>query len=167
MNIFRMHRNYRKIGPGYGLPVFYIDIGFGMSLPIEEILIRLSKLGAYTGATVVFRRSPLKEKGIGVLVEGLKSIGLKVEVEENGEHRDPVWFPKVDRWIVDWKEKNEFNYGALRPRQDLLLCRDGNLDGFIRGTEKMMCLKGAISNNPDEIWDTVKGSDIRVYQEEI
>ena len=166
MNIFQIHRGYRKIGPGYGLPVFYIDIGFGMSLPIEEILMRLSKLGAYVGATVVFRGSPLKEKGIGILVEGLKSVNLKVEVEEDGTHRDPLWFPKVDRWIVDWIEKNEFNYRVLRPRQDLLLCRNGSLDEFIPQTSKLMCLRGVISNSPDKVWDRVKSKDIRVYEGE-
>ena len=167
MNVFRLHRGYRKIGPSYGLPVFYIDMGIGLNLTPEELLVRLEKMELFLGATIVIRNNPIREKGAGILVEGLKSVNLKVEVEEDGTTRDPMWFPKVDRWVVDFIANNEFNYGVLRARQDLLLCRSGGrLDEFLSKTEKMGCLKGIVVNDEDGVWEKVKNYDVRVYRGE-
>ena len=161
-----MHRGYRKIGPSCGLPVFYVDMGFGLNLTVEEILMRLEKMGLFLGAMIIFRGNPLREKGMGVLVEGIKSINLKAEIEEDSTRRDPLWFPKVDRWVVDWTESPEFNYGVLRPRQDLLLCRNGQVDRFLESTVKIGCLKGLIVDNAEEVWEKVKNYDVRVYERE-
>ena len=166
MNVFRIHRGYRKIGPSYGLPVFYVDMGPGLSLSVEDILMKLEKMGLFLGSMIVFRGNPLREKGMGILVEGLKSINLRVEIEEDSTRRDPLWFPKVDRWVVDWVEKPEFNYGVLRPRQDLLLCRNGKVDEFLKETNKIGCLKGLIADSIEEVWEKVKDYDVRVFEKE-
>jgi len=164
MRVLKIWRGYRKIGPSCGLSSFFVDFGFGLSLTPEELLTKLDKEHLFLGATIVLRNSPVKEKGVGILVEGLKSVNLRVEVEESGRTKDPLWFPKVDRWVVDWSTNPEFNYNALRPRQDLLLCRDiTKLTSFIEATSKMRCLLGVISNSPDNLWEAVKNTEVRVY----
>jgi len=163
VNVFKVHRGYRKIGPGYGLPVFYIDMGPGLNLRVEDILTKLENLGVYLGSTIVIRNSPLKQQGISILIEGIKSTNLKVEVEEDGTTKDPMWMPKVDRWLVDWVKDGPFNYGGLRLRQDLIMCRNGNIEEFIEDTKGLGALRGVISDNPEELWEKVKDCDIRVY----
>jgi len=167
MRVLKIWRGYRKIGPSCGLPSFFVDFGFGLSLTPEDLLTKLDREHLFLGATIVLRNSPVKEKGVGILVEGLKSVNLRVEVEESGRTKDPLWFPKVDRWLVDWVKDSEFNLNAMRARQDLLLCRDINkLDEFIESTSKLRCLLGVISDNPESIWDKVKNTEVRVYGKE-
>lgn len=166
MKVFKIHRNYRRIGPGYGLPVFYIDMGFGLSLKVEEILVKLGTLGIYLGSTVVVRNSPLKQQGIAVLVDAIKSTNLRIEIEEDGTTKDPIWMPKVDRWIVNWVKDGPYNYAGMRPRQDLIICTNEDIEQFIQDTEEFGALKAVISENPGELWGRVKDHDIRVYEKE-
>jgi len=144
VNIFKLHRGYRGVGINFGLPVFYVDCGPGV-------------------AWVVIRNNPLEEKGIGILVEGLKYVRVKVEVECSGSSRCPGWFPKVDRWMVDWVEGGIFNYGSLRNRQDMLIYKGSRVEDFIEKTEDLQALRVVIAEDIYKVWDLVKDHDIRVY----
>jgi len=164
MNIFRIHQGYRIVGIGYGLPVFYVDCGSGVSYKPEEVIGKLRKLGLDVGGWVVIRNNPVNEKDMGVLVRGLKSVKVKVEVEDDGKGGTPGWFPEADRWVVDWIINNKFNYGALRPRQDMLICRNGNIENFLEETKTHIPLRAVMVDDRDKVWDMVKDcKEVRVY----
>ena len=165
MHVFRITREYRKIGIGYGLPFFVIECGIGVSYTPEALLQKLVKEEANVGDWVVIKNG-LKEQGCGVLVEGLKQCKCKVEMEEDGTYKDPMWFPRVDRWLVLWANKGLFNYSALRPRQDLVMYDGTDVPGFLKETESLQCLKALIVDKPEEVWDLVKKHEIRVYRRE-
>lgn len=163
MNIFKLHRGYRGVGINFGLPVFYVDCGPGVGYDPVEVIKKLGHIGLGVGAWVVIRNNPLEEKGIGILVEGLKYVRVKVEVECSGSSRCPGWFPKVDRWMVDWVEGGIFNYGSLRNRQDMLIYKGSRVEDFIEKTEDLQALRVVIAEDIYKVWDLVKDHDIRVY----
>lgn len=105
------------------------------------------------------------EKGCGVLVSGLKQLGVKIEVEDEGLFGTPGWFPQVDRWDVLYKEDSKFNYGAMRPRQDLLIYKGSDIVGFLSKTEDIQVLKAVVVKDRNEVWDIVKNWEVRVYEE--
>lgn len=164
MNIFKLHKGYRDFGVNYGLPVFHIDCGLGVNYNPLEVIRKLGNMGLGKENWVVIRNNPLGEKGIGVLVEGLKYVGARVEIECNGSDMCPGWFPKVDRWIVDWNEEGAFNYGALRARQDMLVYRGEDIEGFIERTKDLLPLKAVVVDEVVEVWEKVKNSSLRVYK---
>jgi hypothetical protein len=166
MNVFKIHQDYRDVGINYGLPVFYVDFGVGMSLSPEETARRLWTLGLRKGRWVILRNNPIGEKGCGVFVMGLKKLGVRVEVEDGGLFGTPGWFPQVDRWIVWYKENAKFNYGALRPRQDMLMYKGGDIVGFLSETEKWDVLRGiVVPEREDWIWEIIKDKEVRVYED--
>ena len=161
MNVFRAYRGYRRFGLNYGLPVFFVDFGVGVSYTPTDLIRKLVGIGLDKGSWVVVRNS-LGERGIGDFVEGLKYIGTRVEVEGNGTYKTPGWFPMVDRWIVYYREGGVFNYGALRARQDMLICED---EVDLEKTEKLLALRVLIVDDPEAVWDRVKDKEVRVYKE--
>ncbi len=165
MHVFRISREYRKIGIGYGLPFFFIECGIGINYTPDALMEKLVGEGVDVGSWVVIKNG-LGEVGCGVLVDGLKYCHCKVEIEEDGSHKDPLWFPKVDHWLVWWSKNNQFNYSALRPRQDLLMYDGNKVEEFIKDTEKLPCLKAVTVDDPSSVWDLVKGYEMRVYRRE-
>lgn len=161
MNVFKMHRGYREIGVGYGLPVFYVDVGFGVKYDPADLIKRLAVMGLNVGSWVVIRNNPLKEQGIGLFVEGLKACKVKVEMEDDGSQVAPGWFPKVDRWMVWWRDNFTFNYGALRPRQDMLIYEGEDIEGFLIKSKDFPPLKAVVTN--EDIFDRIKDFEVRVY----
>lgn len=165
MNIFKIHQGYRDIGISYGLPVFYVDAGMGVNYDPLEIIKRLGAMGLRRGGWVVIRNNPVGERGCGVLVSGLKQVGCRVEVEDNGMNGTPGWYPQADRWIVEYKENSKFNYGALRPRQDMLIYRGEDVVGFLSKTRDVQGLRAIVVKDKNPIWDLIKGFEVRVYEE--
>jgi len=165
MHIFRIGREYRRIGIGYGLPFFSVECGLGVTYTPDALMEKMVGEGCDVGSWVVIKNG-LSEVGCGVFVDGLKFCHCKVEIDEDGSHKDPLWLPKVDRWLVWWKEDNKFNYSALRPRQDLIIYEGDDIEGFIKYTEKLPCLKAITVKEPDKVWDLVKKYEIRVYRRE-
>jgi len=165
MHVFKIGREYRKIGIGLGLPFFFIECGIGVSYTPDALLEKLVGEGCDVGSWIVIKNG-LGEVGCGILVDGLKYCKCRVEIEEDGTHKDPLWFPKVDRWLVQWIHSNEFNYSALRPRQDLLIYNGNDVEGFIKEAGGLSVLKVIIVDEPDKIWDLVKDHEIRVYRRE-
>ena len=165
MNIFKIHQGCRTLGPNYGLPTFYVDVGIGVSYDPLEVIKRLGTMGLRKGGWVTIRNNPVGEKGCGVLVSGLKAVGCRVEVEDEGLYGTPGWFSQVDRWVLLYKEDSKFNYGAMRPRQDMLIYRGGDIIGFLGKTKEIQALKAVVVENKDEVWDIVKDWEVRVYEE--
>ena len=164
VNVFRLHRGYRKVGVNYGLPVWYVDVGPGVSYTAEELLKKLINMGMKRGDWVVVRNNPIKEKGIGYFVGGLNYIGVRVEVEDNGMSRTPGWFPKVDRWLVEYVEGGVFNYRALRNNVDMLLYKGSDVEEFLEKTRDLQALKGVLVDDVACVWEAVKNHNVRVYQ---
>lgn len=165
MNVFQIHQGYRDMGINYGLPVFYVDFGIGMNYTPEDIARRLFTQGIKKKGWVTLRNNPVGEKGCGILVSGLKQLGVRIEAEDEGLYGTPGWFPQVDRWIIWYKEASKFNYGALRPRQDMLMYRGEDVVGFLADTEKWDMLRGIITKDKHKVWELIKDYEVRVYQE--
>ena len=163
MNIFRIHQGYRDIGINYGLPVFFVDFGIGVNYEPVEIARRLFTLGLKKGGWVTLRQNSVGERGCGVLVSGLKQLGIKVEIEDEGLYGTPGWFPQVDRWIIWYSKTSKFNYGALRPRQDILIYEGEDVLGFLSATSQEQALLAIIVKDRKEVWELVKDKEIRVY----
>jgi hypothetical protein len=165
MNIFRIHQGYRDLGISYGLPVYFVDFGVGVNYNPEQVANRLFTLGLQKGEWVVLRNSPVGERGCGVLISGLKHLGFKVEIEDEGAFGCPGWFPQADRWILWYKEGSSFNYHALRPRQDLLIYKGEDVLSFLTNTKDVQALRAVMVKDRMEVWDTVRGhGEVRVYQ---
>lgn len=165
MNIFRIHQGYRELGISYGLPVYYVDCGIGVNYQPKEIAERLFTLGLQKGDWIVLRGDPVGERGCGVFVSGCKQLGFKVEIEDSGAFGCPGWFPQADRWIIWYKEDSKFNYGALRPRQDLLVYKGEDVLGFITKTKDVQVLRAVVVKDKKEVWNLVRTKgEIRVYE---
>ena len=165
MNVFRLHQGYRDIGPNYGLPTFYVDVGIGVNYDPLEVIKRLGTMGLRKSGWVTIRNNPVGEKGCGVLVSGLKAVGCKVEVEDEGLNGTPGWYPQVDRWIIHYREGSKFNYGALRPRQDLLIYKGEDIVGFLTKTKDVQGLRAVVVKDRNEVWNLVKDMEVRVYED--
>lgn len=160
MNVFKVYRGYRRFGLSFGLPMFFVDFGVGVPYTPTNLIRKLAGIGLDKGSWVVVRNG-LNERGIGEFIEGLKYVGARVEVEGNGTNKTPGWFPIVDRWIVEYEKSGLFNYGALRPRQDMLVCKD-ELD--LDKTEDLHALRVLVVDDPEAVWDKVKNREVRVYR---
>jgi len=166
MNVFQIHQGYRDLGIGFGLPVYFVDFGVGLSLNPEQTANRLFTLGLQKGEWVVLRGSPVGERGCGVLVSGLKHLGFKVEVEDEGAFGCPAWFPQADRWIIWYRAVSTFNYHALRARQDLLIFKGEDVLGFLANTKDIQALRAVMVKNRIEVWDVIRGQgEVRVYED--
>jgi len=163
MNVFKIHQSYRDIGINYGLPIFYVDFGIGIGYQAEDIARRLFTLGLKRDRWVCLRNNPVGERGCGVLVSGLKQLGVRVEAEDEGLHGTPGWFPQVDRWIIWYQKDSKFNYGALRPRQDILAYKGEAIVGFLANTDKWDILRAVIVKDRSEVWGLIKDKEVRIY----
>ena len=165
MQVFKIHQGYRDIGINYGLPVFYVDFGIGVSYQAEDIARRLFTLGLRKGKWVTLRNNPVSERGCGILVSGLRQSGVRIEVEDEGLYGTPGWFPQVDRWIMWYKEGSKFNYGALRPRKDILVYKGEDVVGFLADTERWDMLRAVVVKDRNEVWDLIKDKEVRIYED--
>ena len=165
MNVFQIHQGYRGIGINYGLPVYYVDFGVGVSYEPVDVAKRLMTLGLQKGGWVTLRNNPVNERGCGTLVSGLKQLGVKVEIEDEGRSGAPGWFPHADRWVIWHSQGSKFNYGALRPRQDMLIYKGDDILGFLTATEEEQALRAIVVDDRKEVWELVKGKDVRVYED--
>ena len=146
--------------------MFFVDIGPGVNYSNEDIVKRLGTLGLRKGGWVVLRNNPVSEKGCGVLVTGLKYVGVRIEVEDDGMKGTPGWFPSADRWLVDYREPTNFNFGSLRARQDILVYKGEDVVGFLGKTSKLQCLRAVIVKDRSSVWDIIKDYEVRVYEDE-
>lgn len=122
-------------------------------------------MGLKKGGWIVLRNNPVGEKGIGVLVGGLKQLGIKIEMEDDGFNGTPGWFPQADRWIMWWHPNSKFNYGALRPRQDILIYKGDDVVGFLSSTDQEQALRAVVVKDRKDVWELIKDKEIRVYVE--
>ena len=168
MNVFKIHRGVREVGITYGLPVWFIDFGPGLSLEPEKVVEKMLGMGLDSGMWVVLKNKPLTQKGIALLIQGLVACKVAIEVEDSGSGFAPPWFTSVTRWMVNWKLENTFNYGALRSKQDMLLLQSqdiGSLDRFLLETQELLCLRAIICNGDkkEEVFNRVKDFGVRIY----
>jgi len=166
MNVFRIHQGYRDVGLSYGLPTFYVDMGIGVGYGPLDIVKKLSILGLRKGSWVTIRNNPVGEKGCGVLVEGLRKVGCRVEVEDEGLYGAPGWYPQADRWIIEYSETSKFNYGVLRSRQDMLIYKGDDIAGFLAKTKDVQGLRAVVVKDRNAVWNLIKDLEVRVYEQE-
>jgi len=164
MNVFKVYKDVRKVGQNYGMPMCFIDCGLGMNYKIEEVVGKLGKEGLKKGDWVLIRNG-MSEKGVGLLVEGLKFIGLKVEVEAVSSDRTPGWFLKVDTWTVFYNGSKIFNFGALRPRQDMVISKGDGLEGMVEQIKGLSQVdKGVILDGQID-FNLLFNNKVRVYKD--
>jgi len=168
MNVFKVHRGIRDVGISYGLPVFFIDFGPGLSLEPEGVIEKMLGLGFLPSTWVILRNNPLKQKGLVVLVKGIIACKGVIEIEDDGTNNSPAWFTDVTRWMVYWRPDITFNLGALRNKQDMVLLqsnRYNELDKYLLDTYDLACLKAVIVNEDkkQEAFDRVKDYGVRIY----
>lgn len=163
MNVFKIHKGIRKMGYNYGLPVWLIDCGLGVSYTPEDLLRKLATMGLKEKDWVVVRNC-LNERGIGTFIDALGYIHCKSEVEAYGRSQTPGWFNKVDRWTVYWDGSKIFNFTGLRKGQDMLITED--LNGMLEelGSDDLID-KGLILNGQVDL-DKAMTHRIRVYEKE-
>jgi len=122
-------------------------------------------MGLRRGGWVTLRNNPVGERGCGVLVEGLKHVGCRVEVEDGGLYGTPGWYPQADRWLIEYRKDSKFNYGALRPRQDMLIYKGDDVVGFLTETKDIQGLRAIVVKDRNSVWDLIKDWEIRVYEQ--
>jgi len=164
MNIFKIYLGYRLLGTNYGLPVTFIEVGMGVNYTPEKLVEKLSRLGLGKESWVVLKGNAARERGVGVIVQVLKYIGIRLEVEDDSNSMAPSWLPEVDRWIVDWTETPKFTYDALRIRQDIILYKGEDIESFVRDSKKHQAIKAILVNNREEVYERIKGTGVRVYE---
>jgi len=165
VNVFKLHREIRRVGHNYGLPVWFVDCGLGVSYSPENLIRKLASMGLTKGNWVVVRKG-VNERGVGTLVDALKYVGVQVEVEASGSDKAPGWFPKVDRWVVYWDGSTQFNFGAMRPKRDMLICKSEDLDEMLEQVgQNNQIDKGLVLNGQID-FDKVWKYKVRVYESE-
>jgi hypothetical protein len=162
MNIFRVYKGIRKYGPSYGQPAWFVECGLGVNYSPDLLLRKLVTLGIQEKDLVVFKNG-LSEKGIGEAVEAFNYIHCKTEVETSTAYVTPGWFPKVGRWLIYWNPSPTFVIGALRPRQDLILCDTSinSVEDFIKGTDAIRNIDRGVVGSID--LDVAWKYRLRVY----
>jgi hypothetical protein len=166
VNIVRIWEGYRRVGVNYGLPVHYVDIGPSIRMEPLEVVKRLRDLGLDLDRWVVFGSGFASEKGAMSLLEALRAVRIHIEVEDDGSSQTPTWFPTVDRWILYWTGKLTFNFGALRPNRDFLVCMDENIEKFLEETSNFQAVKAWVVEEPDKVYEEAKKLGIRVYKKD-
>ncbi|KKL77467.1 hypothetical protein LCGC14_2034620 [marine sediment metagenome] len=166
MNVFKIHSGIRKVGYGYGMPVWFVDCGLGVNYTPEDLLRKLATMGLKEKDWVVIRGGT-KEKGVGTFVDALGYVHCKVEVEARGSNQTPGWFNKADRWTVYWDGNKAFNFTALRKGQDILIVESEELDEFLTelGGNDLID-KGLILNGQVDL-DKVMKYKVRVYEKDV
>lgn len=163
MNIFKIHRDIRRVGFGYGLPLWFIDCGLGVNYKPEDVIRKLATMGMQKGDWVAVRGG-LSEKGIGTLIDVLKYVGCRVEVEAFGKHETPAWFTRADRWTVYWTCNGRFNYNGLRRGQDMLICKKEELDAFLTEIGHNDLIDKGLILDGEVDFDTIWKHKMRVYE---
>jgi hypothetical protein len=88
----------------------------------EDVVRKLATKDFRKGMWVAIRNG-VDEPGVSTLVDALKYVGCKVEVDTDNRRSAPTWFTKPDRWTVSWVTPHgAFNINALRKGQDMLVC---------------------------------------------
>ncbi len=164
MNVIRIYEGYRKVGVNYGLPTYFVEIGPGLRLEPLELVKRLRDLGLDVDGWVVFTSGFASEKGAITLIEALKAVRVHIEAEEDGSNQIPTWFPAIDRWVIYWTGKLTFNFGALRPNRDFILCQGEDLGAFLKDTGAFQAVKAWVVEDPDKVYEVAKRYGIRVYR---
>jgi len=116
----------RQEGLNYGLPMLFIELGLGPSFQPEELVREVLTTTKCKWVCLIGEETT--RVGMGTLVKGLSSVNLSTEIEVSGSSKDPGWLHTVDRWIVDYVENGNFNYGALRSQDMIRFLIDGKGD---------------------------------------
>jgi len=161
MNIFKIHKDIRRVGLNFGVPAVFIECGIGVNYSLEDLLQKLSGMGLRKGSLFVIRDG-MDQKGISTLATALKQANMRVEVEATTRDVTPKWLPEVTYWVVKWLPGGGFNHMALRPRQDILLFEGLDATDFLEGTREVLCEKGIISDEPLSV-DLLYAYNVRLY----
>ncbi len=156
MYIVTIKRGIRRVGLNYGLPMWFVECGFGPTYKPEEAIQELGKVGAARGDWVCVLNG-MKERGVGAFAEGLRAMSLRSEFEASSGDMTPGWYTTVSSWIVWWLPNGVFNYGAMRPRVDILIYKGNEIEKFLQEATKFPVDKGIVSK--DEV--VIRG--VRTY----
>lgn len=113
ISVEKMFEDIRKEGVNYGLPTVFLRLGDGNMYPSVEGLVREIVFKSKC-QWVCILGSNTTQVGMGSVIRGLASVGMRIEVECNGTTKEPGWLHSVDRWIVDYSESSVFNLSSLR-----------------------------------------------------
>jgi len=116
----------RLEGLNYGLPMLFIKLGIGPSFQPEDLVREVLTTTKCKWICLIGEETT--RVGMGTLVKGLSSVNLSTEIEVSGSSKDPGWIHTVDRWIVDYVENGNFNYGALRSQDMIRFILEGDSD---------------------------------------
>jgi len=166
VQVFSISRQIRQIGYNYGLPVWVVEFGLGSTYTPEDLLRDLASKGIQEKDWIVVKNG-LDQKGVGTFVDAIGYIHCRSEIEAQGRDKTPAWFTKSDRWTVFWDGSHNFNFGALRRGQDIILSED--LDSLIQefGNNDLID-KGYVANEditPEEL-EVLAHYRIRSYKRE-
>jgi len=164
VNIFTLMSGIREVGYNCGTPMWVVQCGLGASITPENILRRLVQMGLREHQWVLIRNS-YGERGLGSIVDAISHIHCHSEVEVRSSYDTPGWFTKVGRWTVIWERNGNFNLGALRHGQDMVVSED--LDGLLEATSDMTSIdRGYVSpDRPDEqLVSRLLADKVRWYQ---
>jgi len=163
MNVFKVHQGYRWKGMNYGLPVWFVEFGFGASYSALELAKMLVNKGIEQNSWVVLVGNPLTVNGIAAFVNIMFKAGVKLELEEDGTTKEPPWLSSVDRWVVHYRPDATFNYMSLRPRRDIIIYERDNVKGFLDATSEAQAIRAVVTDYASDVWELVKGTNVRVY----
>lgn len=113
LEVTRIYEGLRKEGLGIGVPMTFVEMGFGEDYPKVDSLVGQIVKNARTRWICITGEDTIRV-GMGTLVTGLVKCDLRVEVTYSGLDRDPSWLLNTDRWIVEYLPRSSFNYKGLR-----------------------------------------------------
>jgi hypothetical protein len=163
MNIFQVTKGIRQVGLNFGVPLWFVVCGPGISYKSDALLLDIGKQGLRKRDWVCIINGQ-SELGLGTFIEGLKYVGAFVEVEGRSSVAAPMFFNSVDRWTIFWDGKRIFNLGSLRYRGDLLLLENKeSLEEFLTSTKDVLCERGIVSEDMD--FNILFSNKLRLYKE--
>ena len=163
MKVFSIKKEIRKVGFNYGLPVWKIDFGLGANMDLAAVMLKLKNMGMFKYDWVVMNKKCVNEQGVSTLIDGLKSVGCSVECEIDAFNKAPTWYEKPDRWTINWVPNGLFNYNGIRKNQDIIVCKDSQLDSMLKEFESnSLVTLGVVGNvGIEKLWLR----KVRVYQD--
>lgn len=113
IQIEKIWKGVREEGVNFGLPMTFVKPGLGAEYEhnsdLTKFLLETSRKG-----WICFLGEETTQVGMGQIIADLGVLQFYLEVECNGQVRDPGWFKKVERWVVDYSSEPLFDYGKLR-----------------------------------------------------
>jgi len=114
ISIESLYHGIRSEGVNFGLPMTFVRLGEGNPYPSVETAVEEIWRASASNWICILGEETLRV-GVGSLVAGLSTLGLRVELEYSEGGLIPGWASRnVDRLIVNYLENTKANYFNLR-----------------------------------------------------